>query len=305
MTEQGLNEDDIRRRDEEAKIDRIHYSHATEQQRWKTHTSYREIVELMVEILAKTADTQIMKKQRKICAVFEPPILCNPTKTTTAAAATTASAHHRGNQSCCEDQWQSPSSSLWKEHSLMLTIFFLKDKPQKQHIRGRTLPSCQRASSNPLRFSLCVRVLSGRSRHNPSHGTHFPRWVYAHASLHADAHFYTPQDFVHQAFVVLKKKSYQSMRLIAAMRFHDNPTDTLQHRAHTLEVTHQKHNSTEEPQALREVRRPIRPNYIRPQVMSPTCTTRTNLRTSTCLSPTTRCKVQPPVLEQKTPQRHS
>ena len=44
----------------------------------KTHTSYREIVELMVEILAKTADTQIMKKQRKICAVFEPPIPLQP-----------------------------------------------------------------------------------------------------------------------------------------------------------------------------------------------------------------------------------
>ena len=35
----------------------------------------------------------------------------------------------------------------------------------------------------------------------------------------------------------------------------------------------------------------------------PNCTTKTTLRTSPCLSPATRWKVQPPVLRQKTPQR--
>ena len=35
ITERGLNEDDIRRRDEEDNLDRVNFSNATEKQRWK------------------------------------------------------------------------------------------------------------------------------------------------------------------------------------------------------------------------------------------------------------------------------
>ena len=83
--------------------------------------------------------------------------------------------------------------------------------------------------------------------------------------------------------------------------------DTVHHRAHTHEETLGSTPPLRNPSdpARSGARLVIRPNYLPPQVMSPICTTRTPLRTSTCLSPTTRCKCQPPVLRQKTLQRLS
>ena len=75
------------------------------------------------------------------------------------------------------------------------------------------------------------------------------------------------------------------------MHVHDNPMDTQHHSALTHEV------SLGSATPLR-----IRPTYLSPQVMSPTCTTRTTpLRTSTCPSPATRCKVLPILAVNKLP----
>ena len=47
-------------------------------------------------------------------------------------------------------------SSLWKEHSSMLTIFFLKDKPQKQHIKRTNASILSKSIEQPVAFfSLC------------------------------------------------------------------------------------------------------------------------------------------------------
>ena len=62
INDQGLNEDDVLRRDEEAKIDRVRCANATEKQRCGTLMSWREIADLMLGIFAKTVNTLTMKK---------------------------------------------------------------------------------------------------------------------------------------------------------------------------------------------------------------------------------------------------
>ena len=123
------------------------------------------------------------------------------------------------------------------------------------------------------------------------------------ACSHADAHFFHSAGFSQSSFVVLKKDVVSEHASdCTSMHFHHNPTDTQQNRARTHEVSF---SEVQLHQTLSGARLTIRPKYFSPQVIIPTCTTRTILRTSTCLSPTTRCNVQPPVPRQKTLERTS
>ena len=117
-------------------------------------------------------------------------------------------------------------------------------------------------------------------------------------SARVRALMHTSQVFLsHSSFVVLKRKlCHRHINYCIHMHFHDNPTNTQHQSAHTHEVPKSRlYYTTEDPPSDTARNTLVRPNRFPPQVLSQTCATRTSLRTSTCPSPATRCKVQPNV----------
>ena len=60
----------------------------------------------------------------------------------------------------------------------------------REFIQTHTRVSCLSGAAEDSRGERDTHVAL-RWRHNPSHGTHFPRWMCACACSHADAHFFT------------------------------------------------------------------------------------------------------------------
>ena len=126
----------------------------------------------------------------------------------------------------------------------------------------------------------------------------------AHVCMHSCT---GPQNFrEHTNFVVLRRKlCHRHFDDRIHMHFHHNSDGHSAPQCKHLRTKPRQTTPIKDPQKVRGVRLAITLNYFPPQIVSPTCTTSTTLRTSTCLSPPTQCKVQKPVLSQKTPRNDS
>ena len=124
MTELGLNEDDIRRRDEEAKTGRIHFSNASEKTKEKIGKNSEHLdYEIAMKELRRVRAADPCETQSK------PPPQQQPQQQHTHTSPwqwwNSNSWNHRP---WSDDQRQSSSSSHWKEHWLISGDFFKKPK---------------------------------------------------------------------------------------------------------------------------------------------------------------------------------
>ena len=276
MTEQKLNEYDFRRRDEEAKIDRIHYTNGSEQQRYETHFSWSEIVELMLEVLGITVNTLTFKKHWKNCDVSETPIHLQPNRSNHRSSnhCNSTCTLHRGmggirtvgitNHGVMISG--SHRQALIRRAWVRMSDDFSRSPRTKTSEDKRSHPLGKRGDNLLRFFSVSWFSAGGEYRKNPSSA-----FVHS-ARLHALTH--TPRDVLwHSTFVVLERKlCHRHIDDRIHMHFHDNPTDTQHQSALTHEVSLPCTTPLRTFEELRGVLSAIKPNYFHPQVVSPTCT---------------------------------
>ena len=142
------------------------------------------------------------------------------------------------------------------------------------------LKSCGSPTDFCFRVSLSgVSTLLHLKKQSLARHTHFQSLCSCVTTLHCSMHSCTLRRifFVrHSSFVVLRRKwCHRHIDDRIHMHFHDNPTDTQHHSAHTHEVSLGSAAPLRNPSDTARTRWAIRPSYLLPGNTASTCTTRT------------------------------